>query len=69
MSRVPKFLTTADAAKILQVTPGAVRLMQQRGELPLTAETEGGIQLYARPDVVVLAKRRMKRAVKAAEMR
>lgn len=53
-----RFLTTADAAAILKVTPATVRLMHRRGTLGASAETEGGIQLYRRRDVETLAKRR-----------
>ena len=53
-----RFLTTADAARILKVTPAAVRLMHRRGTLEAVAETEGGIRLYQRRDVETLAQRR-----------
>ncbi len=53
-----RFLTAADAARILKVTPAAVRLMHQRGALRAAAETEGGIRLYRRQDVETLAQRR-----------
>ncbi len=57
------YLSAADAARILGVTPAAVRLMHQRGELPLAAKTAGGVHLFS-PTVVErvatarLAKRR-----------
>lgn len=53
-----RFLSAADAARILAVTPAAVRSMQQRGALRAAAETEGGIRLYRRSDVEELARRR-----------
>jgi|GEM_PF-6937812 len=48
---VPKYLTASDVAKRLGVTPGAVRLMQQRGRLACAERTEGGIHLYLRTEV------------------
>ena len=53
-----RFLSAADAARILEVTPATVRLMHRRGTLAAAAETEGGIQLYLRPDVEKLAQER-----------
>ena len=53
-----RFLSAADAARILKVTPAAVRLMHRRGALEAVAETEGGIRLFQRRDVETLAKRR-----------
>ena len=44
-------LSSADAAKVLDLTPGAVRLMRQRGELTATARTRGGIFLYLPAEV------------------
>jgi len=52
------FLSTADAAKVLSVTPAAVRLMVATGRLKTTARTEGGIQLFKRSTVERLAARR-----------
>ena len=46
-----RYLSTQDAAHILGVTDTAVRLMVQRGELPVAGETASGIRLF-RPDVV-----------------
>ena len=53
-----RFLTAADAARILEVTPATVRLMHRRGTLAAAAETEGGIRLYRRRDVEKLAHQR-----------
>jgi hypothetical protein len=53
-----KFLSTADASKVLGVTPVAVRLMVVTGRLKVTAETEGGIHLFKRAHVEKLASRR-----------
>src|SRR4051794_24250884 len=57
------FLSVADASRILGVTPQTVRLMIRRGDLLVTARTEGGIHLFRRGDVEQLAE---KRAAKAA---
>ena len=53
--KVAQFLTASDVAKLLGVTPGAVRLMQQRGRLACAERTEGGIHLYSRTEVERLA--------------
>jgi hypothetical protein len=53
-----KFLSTADASKVLGVTPAAVRLMVATGRLKVAAETEGGIHLFRRSHVENLAARR-----------
>jgi excisionase family DNA binding protein len=52
------YLTAGDAAQILRVTPAAVRLMVQRGELMPAAETQGGIRLFKRQDVEALERKR-----------
>ena len=54
-----RYLSTADASRVLGVTPSAVRLMVQRGELPVAAMTEGGIHLFERTAVEALARRRV----------
>jgi DNA-binding transcriptional MerR regulator len=48
-------LSSADAARVLELTPGAVRLLRQRGELPIAARTDGGIYLFRRGEVERLA--------------
>ena len=53
-------LGTADASRILGVTPAAVRLMHKRGELPATT-TAGGMRLFRRADVERLAAKRAAR--------
>ncbi len=60
------FLSVADAARILNVTPQTVRLMIRRGVLKVTAMTEGGIRLFRRPDVERLATERATRNVKSS---
>ena len=56
--KTSRYLSTADASRVLGVTPSAVRLMVQRGELPVAAMTEGGIHLFERAAVDALARRR-----------
>ena len=56
-----KFLSTADAAKILGVTPATVRLMARERKLPPAAQTEGGINLFRIADVKSLAASRTAR--------
>ncbi len=46
-----RFLTAADAGRILGLTPGAVRMMERRGELIAAEQTEGGVRLFLRTEV------------------
>lgn len=55
-----RYLTAADASRLLGVTAATVRLMERRGDLKVAARTEGGIRLFRRLDVERLAKRRAK---------
>jgi len=56
-----RYLSTADASRVLGVTPSAIRLIVRRGELPVAAMTEGGIRLFERAAVEALADRRAER--------
>ena len=47
----------AEAAKILDVTPATVRLMEARGELP-AERIERGVRIFKRVDVERLAAQR-----------
>ena len=53
------FLTTADAAKRLALTPATVRQLSDNGKLK-TTRTYGGQRLFDDRDVEELAKRRAK---------
>lgn len=53
-----RFLSSADASRLLGVTTATVRLMARRGDLPVAARTEGGIHLFRREDVEELARER-----------
>lgn len=55
---VPRFLSAADAARVLDVTPAAVRLMAKTRILPVAAMTKGGIRLFNPADVAALASER-----------
>jgi DNA-binding transcriptional MerR regulator len=57
--KVDKFLSSADASRVLNITPAAIRLMARRGELRIAAMTEGGMQLFTRADVETLAQSRL----------
>lgn len=57
---ITRYLSTADASRVLGVTPAAVRLMVGRGDLRAAAMTEGGMHLFRRVDVDALARRRAK---------
>jgi len=58
---VEMFLSVADAARILGVTPQTVRLMVRRGTLAVEAKTVGGIQLFRANQVERLALARQER--------
>jgi DNA-binding transcriptional MerR regulator len=51
MDHLDPLLSSADAARILGVTPATVRLMQKRGTLVAAEITTGGIRLYRRSEV------------------
>jgi excisionase family DNA binding protein len=59
---VDLYLSVADAARILGITPQTVRLMIRTGKLQVTARTVGGIQLFRREEVERLARERGHRA-------
>ena len=61
-TQMEDLLSTADAARILGVTPGAVRLMRRRGSLDVSQKTVGGIHLFSRKDVEELARKRVEAA-------
>jgi excisionase family DNA binding protein len=56
-----QFLSSADASRVLGVTPATIRRMVRRGDLRAAAMTEGGIHLFRRKDVEALARRRVER--------
>ena len=60
-----RFLSTADASRVLGITPATVRLMVRRGDLPVAAMTEGGMHLFRRAAVEGLARRRAKRVTQS----
>jgi len=55
-----ELLTTADVARILDVVPATVRLMERDGRLP-ALKTPGGQRLFRRSDVERLAAARAER--------
>jgi DNA-binding transcriptional MerR regulator len=58
-----RFLTASDAARILDLTPGAIRQMHKRGELAVAEQTAGGVNLFLRDEVErVAAVRRLRSA-------
>jgi excisionase family DNA binding protein len=63
---VELYLSVADAAKMLGVTPATVRLMIRSGKLTISAKTVGGIQLFRREDVERLARVRAERLAAAS---
>jgi hypothetical protein len=63
---VDLYLSVADAARILDVTPQMVRLMIRTGKLVVNARTVGGIQLFRREEVEQLARERARRRAAAS---
>ncbi len=61
-----RYLSVADAARVLRVTPARVRQLVRSGELQAAAVTEGGIRLFSPSDVRRLVERRVKRGGHAA---
>ena len=61
--RARLYLTTADASRVLEVTPATVRLMVRRGDLRARAWTESGVHLFHREDVERLARKRIRRGL------
>lgn len=58
----PKFMTSAEAARLLNVTPETVRCLERTKKLP-ALRTESGVRLFHRADVESLvAKRNSRRA-------
>ena len=57
MNDAQTFLTTFDAAKVLQVSPATVRLWNRLGKLP-AIRTVGGMRLFTSEDVDRLATER-----------
>ena len=55
---MPRYLASADAARVLNVTPAAVRAMARSGRLVPAIRTAGGIQLFDADEVQALAERR-----------
>ena len=61
-------LTTADAAKLLDVVPDTVRLWERNGLLR-AIRTESGVRLFRRRDVEALAVRRRRTQRRVSEKR
>lgn len=53
-----EYLTAADAAKLLALTPAGIRLAALSGRLRVAARTVGGVRLFTREDVETFARRR-----------
>jgi DNA-binding transcriptional MerR regulator len=46
-----KLMSTAEAARALDLTPAMVRVLARSGQLATAVETEGGVRLFDRQDV------------------
>lgn len=57
-----QYLTPADVARRLGITPAAVRAMERRGTLRAIARTERGGRLFSAADAAALARRRRRKA-------
>lgn len=53
-----RFLSPAEAGRLLGLTPASVRRLEREGTLPAAARTEGGSRLFRRSDVEALMKER-----------
>lgn len=53
--RTIPYLTKADVARELGVTPAWVRVLSDRGRLPVAARTASGVRLYDAAVVDILA--------------
>ena len=45
------YMTAKDAGDVLNLTPSAVRLMERRGDIVVSATTVGGIRLFTAEEV------------------
>ena len=59
-----EFLTKADVAKVLGITPAAVVFLERKGLLAAT-RTKGGVRLFKASDVAELATERELRRIEA----
>jgi DNA-binding transcriptional MerR regulator len=53
-----RFLTASEAARRLDMSASGVRLVAERGDLPIAARTPGGMRLFTESDVEVYRQRR-----------
>lgn len=63
---VAEFLTPADAARILGLTPAGVRLAAHDGRLRVAATTPSGVRLFLREDVEAFSRARSRARRKRA---
>jgi DNA-binding transcriptional MerR regulator len=64
--RMDELMETADAGRVLDLTPAAVRLLAKQGKLRPAVLTRRGQRLYWRADVEALARARRKRSAAVA---
>jgi DNA-binding transcriptional MerR regulator len=55
---LPELLESADAARVLGLTPATVRQLARRGVLQIAGVTPRGVRLFARESVEQLARQR-----------
>ena len=60
-AQVNSLMATADAARIIGVTPAMVRIYANTGKLPIAERTPGGIRLFRRRDVEAFRRQREER--------
>jgi excisionase family DNA binding protein len=53
-----RFLTPAEAGRLLGLTAASVRRLERVGTLPAAAMTEGGIRLFRRAEVLTFNRQR-----------
>ena len=56
--KMQTYLTTAEAARRLGLTPASVRLMARRGDLPIAVQTATGVRLFGADAVETLRRAR-----------
>jgi DNA-binding transcriptional MerR regulator len=64
-----ELLMSADAGRVLNLTPAAVRQLARRGTLPVARMTPRGVRLFTREAIEQLARQREDRAPKGLRVR
>lgn len=68
MAEAEQFLTAADVAKVVGISPAGIRQAARSGRLPVVATTAGGVRLFVMSDVHAFNERRRLAALAAAHV-